>query len=172
MTSGVSTFGFTGQPLGRTARRCPMARSMLSMKLDPRKGCPWFSQSNVAFGLMARFATGQSAVSCLPFRVSLPQLQIDRVRSQQRIGLAQAIGPVAVPAIVGWVSQISPRDLADILNVIDELLLPYTVELSVFAALDHAKLREHIARVGQVFYERGRGGGEGQDVAAKAAKDQ
>jgi predicted nucleotidyltransferase len=68
--------------------------------------------------------------------------------------------------------EISPRDLADILDEIDELLLPYTVDLSAFAALDHAKLREHIARVGQVFYERGGGGGEGQGVAAKAAKDQ
>ncbi len=35
----------------------------------------------------------------------------------------------------------------------DELLLPYTIDLSVFADLDNADLREHIERVGLVFYE-------------------
>ena len=33
--------------------------------------------------------------------------------------------------------------------------IAYTVDLSIFDELDHAKLREHIERVGVVFYERG-----------------
>lgn len=39
-------------------------------------------------------------------------------------------------------------------NELDDLLLPYMIDLSVFEKLDHAGLREHIERVGQVFYER------------------
>jgi len=42
----------------------------------------------------------------------------------------------------------------DIADELDELLLPYTIDLSIFDELEHAKLREHIERVGVVFYER------------------
>jgi type I restriction enzyme, S subunit len=48
-----------------------------------------------------------------------------------------------------------PADLLlAITSALDELSLPYTIDLSVFDDLDHAKLREHIERVGVVFYER------------------
>jgi uncharacterized protein len=52
-------------------------------------------------------------------------------------------------------AQIDYRELADILDEIDDLLLPYTVDLSVFEQLNNDSLREHIERVGQVFYVRG-----------------
>lgn len=41
-----------------------------------------------------------------------------------------------------------------IANELDDLLLPYTIDLSIFEQLDHTELREHIERVGKVFYER------------------
>jgi len=41
-----------------------------------------------------------------------------------------------------------------ILVELDDLLLPYTIDLSIYAMLDHADLREHIEQVGMVFYER------------------
>ena len=44
--------------------------------------------------------------------------------------------------------------LAAISSELDDLLLPYTIDLSVFAMLNNADLREHIGRVGKVFYER------------------
>lgn len=50
--------------------------------------------------------------------------------------------------------QISHRELANILDEIDDLLLPYMVDLSVFDELGHPALRDHITRVGQVLYER------------------
>jgi predicted nucleotidyltransferase len=50
---------------------------------------------------------------------------------------------------------IDHRELAKILDEVDDLLLPYTLDLSVFDDLSNAKLREQIERVGQVFYERG-----------------
>lgn len=41
-----------------------------------------------------------------------------------------------------------------ILDELDDLLLPWMIDLSIFAQLDHLKLREHIERVGVVFYQR------------------
>jgi predicted nucleotidyltransferase len=41
-----------------------------------------------------------------------------------------------------------------IASALDDLLLPYTIDLSVFNELNHAKLREHIERVGVLFYEQ------------------
>ena len=50
--------------------------------------------------------------------------------------------------------QIDHREIAAILDEIDELLLPYTVDLSVFDQLQSHELREHIERVGKVLYQR------------------
>ncbi len=37
---------------------------------------------------------------------------------------------------------------------LDDLLLPYTFDLSVFSQISNPDLVEHINRVGQVFYEK------------------
>ena len=50
--------------------------------------------------------------------------------------------------------ELEHRELRLILDELDELMLPYTIDLSIFAQLDHPELREHIERVGVVFYER------------------
>ena len=42
----------------------------------------------------------------------------------------------------------------DVFDDLDELLLPYKIDLSVFDYLDNTNLRDHIERVGVVFYER------------------
>lgn len=44
--------------------------------------------------------------------------------------------------------------LGQITARLDESPIPYQVDLSIFDRLDHAELREHIERVGKVFYER------------------
>ena len=49
---------------------------------------------------------------------------------------------------------ISPREMDRILEELDALDLPYVVDLSVFGRLAHAGLREHIERVGVVFFQR------------------
>ena len=41
-----------------------------------------------------------------------------------------------------------------IAHALDDLLLPYTIDLSIFEQLSHPELREHIERVGKVSYER------------------
>ncbi len=49
---------------------------------------------------------------------------------------------------------ISSKELGDIAFELDDLLLPYSIDLLVFDQLDHAELREHIERVGVIFYQR------------------
>lgn len=39
-------------------------------------------------------------------------------------------------------------------NELDDLLLPYKIDLSLFHALDNAELIEHIQQIGVVFYSR------------------
>ncbi len=46
------------------------------------------------------------------------------------------------------------RDLLKIMGELDDLLLPYTIDLSIFSDITHADLIEHIQRVGVVFYEK------------------
>jgi len=50
---------------------------------------------------------------------------------------------------------------ASIADALDDLLLPYTIDLSVFAQLNHPELEAHIERVGLVFYEKNAHGGAG-----------
>jgi len=44
--------------------------------------------------------------------------------------------------------------LAEIADEIDDLLLPYLFDISLFDSLSNPELREHIRRVGKVFYEQ------------------
>ena len=46
------------------------------------------------------------------------------------------------------------RLLMDLTEELDDLLLPYMIDLSIFADLKHDALKEHIERVGKVFYTR------------------
>ena len=39
-------------------------------------------------------------------------------------------------------------------NEIDDLLLPYTIDISIFAQISNHDLIEHIKRVGVVFFQR------------------
>lgn len=48
---------------------------------------------------------------------------------------------------------LSYTQLGDIAGQIDDLLLPYTFDISLFKQIDNADLIEHINRVGIVFYE-------------------
>lgn len=50
--------------------------------------------------------------------------------------------------------DLNDRILLDLMGELDDLLLPYTFDLSIFVALGHPGLEDHIRRVGQVFYER------------------
>lgn len=51
-------------------------------------------------------------------------------------------------------AQLSIEDQAAIAADLDDLLLPYTIDLSILARLTHAALHDHIKRVGITFYVR------------------
>ncbi len=45
-------------------------------------------------------------------------------------------------------------DLGSIADELDDLLLPYTIDLSLLHLIEHKDLRAHIERVGVEFYRR------------------
>jgi len=45
--------------------------------------------------------------------------------------------------------------ICKILNALDDLLLPYTIHLSIFDDISDQDVIEHIQRVGVVFYRKG-----------------
>jgi predicted nucleotidyltransferase len=51
-------------------------------------------------------------------------------------------------------SALTPAECATIAEALDDLLLPYSIDLSLFAELRHPELEAHIQRVGVVFYAR------------------
>lgn len=57
--------------------------------------------------------------------------------------------------------SLTSRELGIVDEELNDLLLPYQIDLSLFSRIDHAKLREHIERVGVVFYQRA-GAAEGE----------
>lgn len=48
---------------------------------------------------------------------------------------------------------LSHQDLLDIELAIDDLLLPYKVDLSLHCQIDNSRLIDHITRVGKQFYK-------------------
>lgn len=53
-------------------------------------------------------------------------------------------------AIIG--EQVTHQHLLEMEREIDDLLLPYKVDLSLFHHIDNSDLTEHIERVGKTFY--------------------
>jgi uncharacterized protein len=50
--------------------------------------------------------------------------------------------------------DLSQALLSQILDEIDDLFLPYMMDLSIFDTLNHEQLQSHIRRVGLVFYDK------------------
>jgi hypothetical protein len=49
---------------------------------------------------------------------------------------------------------VSPSQLLRIENALDDLLLPYKMDISLLRRIDNPDLLAHIRRVGLVFYEK------------------
>ncbi len=56
--------------------------------------------------------------------------------------------------LLGWDDLTLNKVLYRIMNEIDDLLLPYTIDLSIFSDISDSDVIEHIHRVGVVFYEK------------------
>ena len=52
-------------------------------------------------------------------------------------------------------SALTPTECGTIAEALDDLLLPNSIDLSLFAELRHPDLEAHIQRVGVEFYVRG-----------------
>lgn len=50
--------------------------------------------------------------------------------------------------------NVGAKTVADVLDALDESVLPYTFDISAYDSLKNGELREHIDRAGKVFYER------------------
>ena len=50
--------------------------------------------------------------------------------------------------------KITNQDRTNIFFDLDDLPIPYSFDLSIFSKLDHEDLKDHINRVGKVFFER------------------
>lgn len=53
-----------------------------------------------------------------------------------------------------WGDALSHAHLGQIEAQLDELMLPYSFDLSLFRQIDNPNLTEHIERAGRVFYEK------------------
>lgn len=51
-----------------------------------------------------------------------------------------------------FTAELNLSFLFKIENEIDDLLLPYKVDLSLYSLIDNEQLKDHILRVGRVFY--------------------
>ncbi|MCF6267868.1 MAG: nucleotidyltransferase domain-containing protein [Desulfuromusa sp.] len=49
---------------------------------------------------------------------------------------------------------LTQQQCSEVAEKLDDLLLPYMIDLSVFDLLEHEDLKEHILRVGKVFYQQ------------------
>jgi len=52
-------------------------------------------------------------------------------------------------------TELDQRQCSAIAEELDELLLPYMIDLSIFDQLSHSDIKEHIERVGKIFYQKG-----------------
>ena len=50
--------------------------------------------------------------------------------------------------------SLTPEVLSKILHELDELLLPYTIDLSLYAQIQDPEVLDHIKRVGIIFYQK------------------
>jgi len=80
-----------------------------------------------------------------------PQVGVVRLYGSRAKGSYRSGSDIDL-AIMG--SGVSDLELLHIAGDIDELPLPYKVDLSLFRQIDNPELVEHIQRVGKVFYRQ------------------
>ncbi len=52
------------------------------------------------------------------------------------------------------IGDLDLKELYQIMDELDDLLLPYTIDLSLYHDIDYPDVVEHIQRVGKVFYDQ------------------
>lgn len=85
-----------------------------------------------------------------------PKVQRAVLYGSRAKGNYQPGSDIDLTLFAGDDQEINTHEIADILDEVDDLLLPYTMDLSAFAKIDNEAVRAHIQRIGKVFYERAR----------------
>ncbi|MCB0580313.1 MAG: nucleotidyltransferase domain-containing protein [Phaeodactylibacter sp.] len=67
-------------------------------------------------------------------------------------------------------SNLDLKTLFKIETELDDLLLPYKIDLSIFDHIDNPDLLDHIRRVGKVFYQREDAGAERETLLIEIMK--
>lgn len=55
---------------------------------------------------------------------------------------------------LAYVGALAPEEERRLYHMLEDLPLPYQFDIQSYAAITHAPLREHIDRVGKLFYRR------------------
>ena len=90
---------------------------------------------------------------CGRFYARYPQIEKVVVYGSRAMGNYRTGSDIDLTMYGEYTDSITYHNLLRIAGELDDSDIPYMVDLSIFDALDHAKLRDHIERVGQVFYE-------------------
>ena len=99
-----------------------------------------------------RFGLPEAAVQAIQQVLAAhPEVEQARVYGSRALGLQRPASDIDL-TLSG--PAISSSTLAQIEAELDDLLLPWMIDLSRLADLSHPPLLDHIARVGQVLYNR------------------
>ncbi|MFU8764984.1 MAG: nucleotidyltransferase domain-containing protein [Haliea sp.] len=89
----------------------------------------------------------QRAAICGVFR-QFPQVEKAKIYGSRAMGTHRPGSDIDLTLL----GEINLSTLNQISLALDDLLLPFEIDLSVFAEIDNPQLQEHIRRVGKLFY--------------------
>lgn len=99
-----------------------------------------------------RFGLPEAAIQAIQQVLAAhPEVEQARIYGSRALGRQRPASDIDL-TLTG--PAISSSTLAQIEAELDDLLLPWMIDLSRLADLSHPPLRDHIARVGQVLYNR------------------
>ena len=88
---------------------------------------------------------------CVNFFTKMPRVEKAVVYGSRAKGCNRRFSDVDL-TLMG--QDLTRQDLRNVVNEIDDLLLPYEFDLSLFSQLTNDALIDHIKRVGKTIYEK------------------
>ena len=83
---------------------------------------------------------------------SFPQIKRATLYGSRALGRYHSGSDIDLTLITAKDTKLDLPTLNQISESLDDLLLPYEIDLSSFEDIDNAELKEHISRVGVTFY--------------------
>lgn len=85
---------------------------------------------------------------------SFPQVKQAILYGSRALGRYHSGSDIDLTLILNKDSRLDLTALNQISEALDDLLMPYEIDLSIFEDIDNAELKEHINRVGVYFYKQ------------------